>query len=158
MGRHVRRVPADWQHPRDDQGQFVPLFNGEDFERRLRTWEAGAAAWAQGEFPACAHAGHRQEPYEKWAGARPSPQRYMPCWDPAVCTHYVMYETTTEGTPISPVMESEEALARWLADHGASLSERDVADYATWLAIVQDRWTPSLQLPGGLTEVDTSLS
>ena len=35
-------------------------------------------------------------------------------------THYQMYETCTEGTPISPVMETPENLARWLADNGAS--------------------------------------
>ena len=28
MGREVRRVPADWQHPKDARGRFIPLFDG----------------------------------------------------------------------------------------------------------------------------------
>ncbi len=31
----------------------------------------------------------------------PDHRDYMPSWKPSECTHYQMYETTTEGTPIS---------------------------------------------------------
>lgn len=33
MGREVRRVPAEWQHPKDERGRYIPLFDGKDYER-----------------------------------------------------------------------------------------------------------------------------
>jgi len=47
-----------------------------------------------------------------------------------------MYETCTEGTPISPVMDSLETLARWLADNGASAFGEMTATYEQWLKII----------------------
>ena len=34
------------------------------------------------------------------------------------CTCYQLYENVTEGTPISPVFESEAALVTWLRERG----------------------------------------
>lgn len=38
----------------------------------------------------------------------------MPQWPKHERTHVQMYEACTEGTPVSPVLESPEALRRWL--------------------------------------------
>ena len=27
MGREVRKVPGDWQHPKDEKGHYIPLFD-----------------------------------------------------------------------------------------------------------------------------------
>jgi len=64
----------------------------------------------------------------------------MPYWSEAVRTHYQMYETTSEGTPISPVMETPEALARWLADNNASAFADMGATYDQWLATIMRGW------------------
>lgn len=40
----------------------------------------------------------------------------MPRWSAKKRTHLQMYETCSEGTPISPVMATAEELAHWLAD------------------------------------------
>lgn len=48
-----------------------------------------------------------------------------------------MWETTSEGSPISPVCESPEALAKWLADNNASTFGRDTASYETWLGMIE---------------------
>ena len=34
MGRELRMVPADWQHPRDARGNLVPLFD--EYERAVK--------------------------------------------------------------------------------------------------------------------------
>jgi len=51
------------------------------------------------------------------------------------CSHYQMYETTTEGTPISPVMKTPEELAQWLVDNKASALGRQTASYEAWLQV-----------------------
>lgn len=69
----------------------------------------------------------------------------MPEWKPEERTHYQMYEDTTEGTPISPVMESPEALARWLVDNRASVFGMGTqASYEQWLWLCNGGWAPDL--------------
>ena len=49
----------------------------------------------------------------------------------------MMYEDTTEGTPISPAFETPEELARWLADTGASAFGSLTATYDEWLNMIK---------------------
>lgn len=37
-------------------------------------------------------------------GGGPVKEHYMPAWAAGQATHYMMYETVTEGTPISPAL------------------------------------------------------
>lgn len=58
---------------------------------------------------------------------------------------YQMWETTSEGSPISPVFKTPEELAQWLASTGASSFGRDTATYETWLAFIRGPgWAPSM--------------
>lgn len=75
--------------------------------------------------------------FADWNGPKPKPEDYMPDWAEAERTHYQMYETTTEETPLSPVMDSPEALARWLTDTNASAFGNLTTDYNTWLQICE---------------------
>lgn len=139
MGREVRRVPKDWQHPRDDREQYTPLHEG--YADAARRWDDECASWCRGERPD--YFDHSQADefpstprgYALWNGRRPSPDEHMPDWPDSERTHLQMYECTTEGTPISPVMETPEQLARWLTDNGASIFGGDTTDYETWLHI-----------------------
>lgn len=47
-----------------------------------------------------------------------------------------MWETTSEGSPISPVFATPEELARWLANTGASAFGSDTATYDQWLKMI----------------------
>jgi hypothetical protein len=131
MGREVRRVPADWQHPRDDNGEYIPLFDG--YTKRVERWDREKAEWDAGIRPT--YGEDFAGTYEEWDGERPEPSGYMPDWPAEERTHLQMYEDTTEGTPISPVMSSPEELARWLADNAASWFGGYTADYEQWLII-----------------------
>lgn len=91
MGREVRRVPPDWQHPLEN-GEFKPLY-----------------------------------------------KLQMPHWKNGEATHYQMYETTTAGTPISPVMETPEKLARWLVNNNTLAFGHKTASYEAWLMVSQGR-------------------
>lgn len=150
MGRQVRRVPKDWQHPKNELGHYIPLHDG--FNKDLREWDEGAAKWAEGlmrDYDS-AFDGSGWEPkgdcnysYEEWAGKRPVQSEYMPDWPAEQRTHLMMYEDTSEGTPISPAFETPEELARWLTDNRASAFGSMKASYESWLATARGGWAPS---------------
>lgn len=137
MGREVRRVPADWQHPKDElTGSYKPLFPGEQYK-----------ANAEG-FLEKANAEGLQEAID-WYGQAPNQNDYMPDWPASERTHYMMYEDTSEGTPISPAFATPEDLARWLAETGASSFGSQTASYEGWLRVAQGGWAPSAVSIGG---------
>lgn len=88
-------------------------------------------------------------PFEKWDGARPNPADYMPDWPTEQRTHFQMYETCTEGTPISPVMASEEELADWLFNNQASAFGGMTASREAWLATIKRGSAPAALFVGG---------
>lgn len=114
MGREVRMVPADWQHPKDERGRYIPM---------------QPAGWFES-----AHADWLAESDPDWP--EPTRDQFMPNWPDAECTHYMMYEDTSEGTPISPAFATPEELACWLADNGASSLGDRTATYDQWLRMI----------------------
>ena len=123
MGREVRRVPANWEHPKDGNGHYIPLdthfsLNGSEVQVGIRE------GWLKDEPP---HYGYG----------------LMPDWPTAERTHWQMYETVSEGTPISPVMKTPEELAQWLVDNQVSAFAGTTASFAQWLATIKRGWAPS---------------
>lgn len=146
MGREVRRVPADWEHPRRTDGSYQPLYD-EDFESAASKWLEGCILWSKGEHPD-QHADWAKSAKDckffwQWHGDPPEEKYHRPAWPEEYRTHIQMYEDTSEGTPISPVMETPEELARWLADTGASAFGNMTATYEQWLAVCRGGWAPS---------------
>lgn len=134
MGREVRRVPANWQHPKDENGSFIPLY-GRAYEIDAKSWDEECEKWEAGEFPDYASEESKKLTFEEWSGSRPVREHYMPSWKKEDCTHYMMYEDTSEGTPISPAFETPEELAEWLADTAASSFAGMTASYEQWLRV-----------------------
>lgn len=157
MGREVRMVPADWRHPKEAQpdwrtGQMVErykaLFEGSKYQRAVDEWDEECAKWKGGWRPDyCDTAESRAMTYEQYSGQRPHRNDYMPDWPPEQRTHYMMYETCSEGTPISPAFATPEALARWLADTGAM-----TATYEQWLRVARGGYACSAVINGGILE------
>lgn len=148
MGREVRRVPRGWQHPKDERGRYKPLFD--NYAKRVRDWDRECEAWCRGERPDYFTRGedprfdvNTPRSFAEWDGDRPDPDDYMPTFREGTATHFCMYENTSEGTPISPVMETPEALARWLADNSASIFADATASYDRWLAIIMHGLRPA---------------
>jgi hypothetical protein len=78
----------------------------------------------------------------EWYGC-PNKEDFMPDWTAEQCTHLMMYEDTSEGTPISPAFKTPEELARWLADNGASAFGGEGASYEGWLRVARGGFAPS---------------
>jgi hypothetical protein len=69
--------------------------------------------------------------------------------DPPEGDGWQMWETTSEGSPISPVFETPQELARWLADNNASTFGSDTASYGTWLKMITGAgWAMSAVMDG----------
>lgn len=62
----------------------------------------------------------------------------MPDWSKDERTHYQMYESTSEGTPMSPPIKTQEELARWLVDNEASAFAGRTATYEEWLGTIEE--------------------
>lgn len=145
MGREVRRVPADWQHPKDDDDEhYKPLYD-KSFENAAIDWKRDLADF---EDQSPEERGTALE-YWEWNGNPPDRDTYRPNWPAASRTHYQLYETVTEGTPLSPPMPSLEDLALWLANNGDYWTQwrpdrNRNKSYETWLAFLKQGWAPSM--------------
>lgn len=117
MSLKVRRVRADWQHPRGLNGKFIPMH--EIFPYTDNEIAEGVQdGWLKNDPPTYGLA-------------------IMPQWPTEERTHYQMYETVSEGTPVSPVMNSPEALAHWLADNKVKAGPGRIATYGQWLEMIK---------------------
>ena len=166
MGREVRMVPPDWVHPYDFndrsrahvRGSCVslrPLLSG-NFDEALADWQRERAQWDAGLVRDYSKDGEAwtQRPddcsADDWHGVRPEPGDYMPAFAPGTATHCQMYETTSEGTPISPVFATPEELARWLTDNGTSAFGDTTASYEGWLRVAKGGYACSGVMIGGV--------
>lgn len=162
MGREVRRVPADWQHPKikkynwlkgEYEEQYQPMFD-KPFAPAMREWYAGWEAWERGERKE--YDEDNDGTYMDSYGNPPDPAYYRPDWPEESRTHLMMYEDTSEGTPISPAFETPEELARWLVDNNASAFGGQVASYEGWLRVAKGEfalsaiYTPETGLVNGV--------
>lgn len=120
MGRVIRRVALDWVHPRNAQGQYIPLLDA-DYEADAQDWLRNLMAWEHGDNPARSPleaARGRHCYFWEYAGNPPQPQDYMPPVPEETIRGYQVYETETNGTPLSPVLTSPEAIFHWLIETG----------------------------------------
>ena len=130
MGREVKRVPLDFNWPVKTiwPGYIMSL---------CREMEHVAKGATQDE---------RCELCRTFAGHLSLPIRSFGCpanpLGPPAGDGWQMWETTSEGSPISPVFDTPETLARWLADNEASSFGSETATYDQWLSMITDGWAP----------------
>jgi len=125
MGREIRRVPRGWEHPRDAKGHYQPM--NDETVWQGTWWIIRDELWEYVRHPSYLCDGlwlpfmHREY--------------YRPRWKrPPTC--YQIYETVSEGTPVSPVFTFLGDLEDWLVDQGYS---RKAAE-----RFAEDGWAPSM--------------
>lgn len=162
MGREVRMVAPGWEHPKNDKGRYIGLYNRPWYPAFVE-WREEKRHWDDGERRDYATGGWkprdadtRDMPYEDWNGAQPDHRDYMPEWPAGVATMFMMYEDTSEGTPISPAFATPEELARWLADNNASAFGDMTAPYEHWLRVARGGYAPSMVVSGGVMQSGVS--
>jgi hypothetical protein len=144
LSREVRRVPLDFQHPTKRRydvrtGSYVedhqPVFD-RFYVPAVREWLAGWEAWQTSPHP---RADGRT--FEEWDGNGPDPDYYYPgaAWPEGAEMGICMYETVTEGTPISAVYPDT---PKGRADMAAELARTDTSitsslTAADWLEVIE---------------------
>ena len=134
MIREMRMVSEDWKHPKNDKGKYEPLQSVENWLSSGRYYQ---------EYP------------ENYVGERQdidffNLKDYMPLTPLEERPLLMMYETCTDGTPISPAFKTPEELAHWLADNGASSFGSMTATYEQWLSTCKAGWAPSAVIKNGV--------
>ena len=142
MGREIRMVTPEWEHPKKDYGNYRPLYD--NYETACSDF-LGAIAdhdlqYAIDEYGA------------------PDKEDYMPVFAEGTDTHFMMYESCSEGTPLSPAFATIEELARWLADNDASAFAGQTATYEQWLATCKAGSTFSAVITPSTGEIRSGVS
>lgn len=122
MGREIRRVPKDWEHPKRMGGRYTPLSQG-DYVADAREWLKDCISWADGTHDLLQKDPTLKADAEFWWDFEctpPAKDNYMPTWPESKKTCYQIYENVSEGTPVSPVFETSEELINWLLGQGFS--------------------------------------
>lgn len=118
MGREIRRVPPNWQHPKQENGrdQYQPLFN-RHFSTAVKEWKDGFAKWEAGERPDYCSSENKNIEFWEWDGEPPDREYYRPYRDEEA-TWFQVYETVSEGTPVTPPFATAEELVEYLSKNG----------------------------------------
>jgi len=113
MGRELRRVPEGWTHPRNESGHYLPMYD-ESFQEAWNDWLAQYQSWLRGEAEYQKDTDERTaEAFIAYHGSCPDPEYFRPGWTDEIRTHLQVYETVSEGTPISPVLATQDAVVEW---------------------------------------------
>ncbi len=117
MGREIRKVPKGWEHPRDKNGKYKPMFE-EPYVDVLEEWIKNHRLWQQGLHPSqLEHPEATKECkyYAQWTDNPPNVEYYnLNKWTQEDALCFQLYETFTEGTPLSPVFTTLKELEYWL--------------------------------------------
>ena len=142
MGRELRKVPAGWEHPKDENGRYIPMY-GQYYGDVIKEWLEGHKQWEDGTHPELVERPETKERYPffaMWDGRSPDPDMYhIRKYAPEELTHIQLYETTSEGTPVSPVFKAGEIeeLCGWAAENCTTFG-RSKATKEQWLAMLSD--------------------
>lgn len=132
MGREIRRVIPNWEHPKKEypnhqtmrmEEGYQPLYDrcyreaADEWRREFAEWEGGERA---------AHFEESGTDYEfwDWNGMPPDKNYYRPEWKPEEMTWFQVYETVSEGTPVTPAFATQEELADYLVANGDFWDQR----------------------------------
>lgn len=113
MGREVKKVDKDFDWPVGETwfGYELPSIQCQKCWTQPDEQENCGSCWHEGVLGVTA-----EPPLGQW---------------------YQMWETTSEGSPISPPFETAEELAHWLVDNNASSFGSMTATYESWLGMIQ---------------------
>lgn len=160
MGREIRRVPANWEHPRYTEenapsnpfriivGEYMPMFD-RSYSEAIVEWIKNHHLWEEGKHPdQISGSGKEHRYYASWGGSPPDVDYYRPDWKPDDATWYQVYQTVSEGTPVSPPFATQDELIEYLVANGDFWDEK--RGHGGWKREVADKfvkdvgWAPSM--------------
>lgn len=163
MGREIRMVVPHWEHPKKLYARlgkleedYIPLHD-RDFETAMKDYLDELQEWLTSGFAKCRAENPElnydpAQPYRSfttWNCCPPDPDYYRPMWKEAEMTWYQMYETVSEGTPVTPPFSTKEELVDYLVKHG-DFSDQKLGN-GGWKrenaeSFVRAGWAPSMMM------------
>lgn len=129
MGREIRKVPPNFEHPTHKDfshwiGGYHPMFN-ENFDEVFANWLENFDRIKNGNLTE-----NEKEWYPHgladWLVDEPPPDPlYYRHYKDEEATWYQYYETTSEGTPLTPPFSTLEELAKYLEENGTFQDQKD---------------------------------
>ncbi len=119
-------VPPNWEHPKKEvvkwpQGimeeRYQPMFD-EPFAKAMTEWYERWQAWERGERPDYCTDESKDMAFWDWDGGPPDPAYHRPDWPAGTATWFQVYETVSEGTPVTPPFATKEELVEYLVANG----------------------------------------
>lgn len=126
MGREIRKVIPNWEHPMKDYPNhrtgtmkkgYQPMFD-QSFKEAIKTWISDFEAWERGERPSYCSEENKNIEFWEWEDGPPQFEYYRPEWRPEEMTWFQVYETVSEGTPVTPPFSTKEELVEYLVANG----------------------------------------
>ena len=175
MGRELRMVPANWEHPQEtkynpftrcESTVFIPLYDSPYLEA-ITEWIKGHSLWVKG-----LHEDQQKYPddetlyYAEAWGDAPTYESYRPDWKDSEMVWYQVYETVSEGTPVTPPFGTQEELVEYLVLNGDFWDQKRRADKnrigsmpcGPWSREAAEKfvygpgWAPSMVMVNGVLE------
>jgi hypothetical protein len=123
MSREIRRVPANWNHPKKNNGSYKPL--SDDYVGTLKYYKESVDDFIK-YMTEIIKKGKVKVYDEVWKDPKklyeylteeeqmnpPNINDYMPNGD-----WYQLFEGVSEGTPLSPPFKTKEELVNWLSNN-----------------------------------------
>lgn len=165
-------VPPNWEHPKQAKpnyrtGQmeesYHPLHN-KPYIQALAEWLGEHEAWERGEHEGITKYGHTKEEFPHYAyygGNAPTAEYYRPNWKQEEMTWFQVYETVSEGTPVTPPFATREELVEYLVENGDFWDQSrrkegcSVMPCCPWSRssaeafVMGSGWAPSMVIDGG---------
>jgi hypothetical protein len=121
MGRELRMVPPNWSHPivtrRNGREGYQPMHKG-SFDEASAEWKSEFLKWESGERPDYCTGDSRAMEYWEWAGGPPKDREFYCPWKPEDATWFQVWETVSEGTPVTPPFATKQELIEYLVENG----------------------------------------
>lgn len=145
MGREIRRVPPNWEHPCNDAGDYRAMYD-QHYPQAAEEWVHNFLLWQKGEHPSQKSKWASEEKYYwEYEGNPPDKESYLPEFTEEP-TWYQVYQTVSEGTPVSPPFATKEELVDYLVENGDFWDQRrGNGGYSRKAAeaFVEMEWAPS---------------
>lgn len=160
MGREIRRVPPNWEHPRytkensrreSDIGEYMPMMD-KTYAEAVRVWKEGYAEWEAGTHASKKFYTEDNADTQYWEYDTPPDRDYYRPQFTAEPTWFQVYQTVSEGTPVTPPFATREELVDYLVANGDFWDQhRGRGGYtrAQAEAFVRDEFVPSMIVSGG---------
>ena len=140
MGRELRLVPPNWEHPRKGrnpeygrEGDYQPMFD-ENIDDAMNSWLENFDRIRSGELTDLERK-YYPNGLQDWLqdeGMPPDPAYYRPYTDEEA-TWFQIYQTVSEGTPVTPPFETEKELVDYLVTKGDFWQQKRWQDGNTFM-------------------------